>query len=233
MKYDFRLGITKPFPCNYLPKKEERLLLVIDSIEKDSDQYDWLMYQGFRRSGSQVYRPHCEQCNRCQSIRVRVPDFTPSKSQKRLYKKNKNYSIRITDQSAEHYYELYERYINTLHQDGAMYPATREQYQGFVFSSVCHFVFLEIYDGEKLVSVAVTDVLPSALSAVYTFYDPDYRKQSMGMFSILCQLEYAKKINKPYLYLGYQIDECQKMNYKNKFLPHERLVGNRWQLINK
>lgn len=233
MIYDFRLGISKEFPCNYLDDQQERLLVVIDDLTDNKSGYDFLMHQGFRRSGEQVYRPHCVNCNACNSLKVMVDEFLPSKSQKRLLKKNNHFTVSVKTTPSANYYSLFERYINTLHSDGAMYPASKEQFNNFLFTEICHQQFIEIYDENKLVSVAVTDELPSALSAVYTFYDPDYRKQALGMYSILKQIEIAKDLGKTFLYLGYQIDDCQKMNYKNKFYPHQRLIANQWHIINK
>ncbi|WP_448211608.1 arginyltransferase [Colwellia sp. MEBiC06753] len=229
----FKLGISKEFPCNYLPDKNERLIIVIDDLTKQTDDYDYLMHQGFRRSGDQVYRPHCRTCNQCQSIRVCTDLFKPTKSQKRLLKKNQQFSTCVTEHAKPEYYSLFETYINTLHSDGAMYPASEEQYNNFIFTDIAKQLFLEIYDENKLISVAVTDVLPNAISAIYTFYHPAYRKQALGIYSILQQIALAKTMKKPFVYLGYQIDECQKMNYKAKFFPHHRLINNQWQIVNK
>ena len=228
---EFRLGISKEFPCNYIPGNQERLLIVVDKLHGQANRYDYLMHQGFRRSGEQVYRPFCTSCQACQSIKVMVQEFTPSKSQKRSLKKNQHLRLEQSRTPKEAYYPLFERYINTLHSDGAMYPASPEQYQSFLFTHVCQQYFIELYDGDKLISVAVTDELPSALSAVYTFYDPNYRKSGLGIYSILQQIHVARALGKEFLYLGYQIDDCQKMNYKTKFYPYQRLYNNQWHIV--
>ncbi len=233
MGMNFQLGITQEFPCSYLPNQQERLLVATDPRLHDKEHYSWLMSQGFRRSGDQIYRPHCQHCNACQSLRVLAKQFKPSKSQKRIIKKNQAFSIIVSNELKNDYYALYERYISEIHTDGAMYPPSPEQYKSFLKTYSFEQIFIEIYDETELISVAVTDVLEQALSAVYTFYHPDYRKNSLGMFSILSQIEITKQIGKDYLYLGYQIDRCQKMNYKNQFYPHEILYQNSWQLRNK
>lgn len=233
MTSDFKLGITKPFPCNYLPEQEERLLIAVDDRFHDEKHYTWLMGQGFRRSGEQLYRPHCEHCTACQSLRVMVNEFRASKSQKRLLKKNRSFRLNVSEQIKEIYYPLYERYINEIHKDGAMYPASQDQFDGFLNSSICPILFIEIWDAETLISVAVTDNLNDSLSAVYTFYDPDYKTSGLGVFSILKQIELAAKYGKSFLYLGYQIDDCKKMNYKNRYYPHQRLINQTWQIVNK
>ncbi|WP_286267526.1 arginyltransferase [Thalassotalea atypica] len=233
MTQDFKLGITQEFPCNYLSNKNERLLIAVDERFHDQSHYNWLMHQGFRRSGDQIYRPHCQACTACHSLRVMCELFTPSKSQKRLLKKNAQFNIKISDTVQDNYYPLYEQYINTIHSDGAMYPATKEQFAGFVNCTVCPVRYIEIWDSNKLISVAVTDELKDGLSAVYTFYDPTYRQSGLGVYSILKQIETSVNLQKPFLYLGYQIDDCKKMNYKNKYFPHQRLINQTWQIINK
>jgi len=233
MSEDFKLGITESFECNYLPNQLERLLVATDPRLQDSKHYAWLMAQGFRRSGEQIYRPHCINCSACQSIRVLVNDFKCSKSQKRNIKRNNQYRIEISSQQKDLYYPLYEQYINTIHTDGSMCPANYEQFESFIKSKVTQQIFLEIWDDQKLISVAIIDVLSNALSAVYTFYHPRYRNKAIGIFSILMQLKLAIEQKKMYLYLGYQIDDCQKMNYKNKYHPFQRLISDKWHTVNK
>ena len=224
-------GVTRDFPCSYLTDQQEKLLIAVDERLHTPKNYGWLMANGFRRSGDQIYRPNCPTCNACQSVRVITDEFVPSKSQKRLLKKNKEFAIEVSNDFSSNYYPLFETYINTLHTDGSMYPASIEQFHSFLKCNLSPQLFLEIWHQGELVSVAVTDVLPNSLSAVYTFYQPSYRKQSMGMYSILQQIELCKTLAKPYLYLGYQIDDCQKMNYKTKFNPYQRFINNNWQTV--
>jgi len=233
MSINFQLGITQTFPCNYLPNQHERLLVATDERLQNGEHYAWLMAQGFRRSGDQIYRPHCELCSACKSLRILANDFTPSKSQKRNMKKNIHFKIKVSHQQKSTYYSLYENYINTLHQDGSMYPATVDQYNSFIDCHITQQLYLEIWYEQQLISVAVTDVLKDALSAVYTFYHPDYNRHGLGVFSILSQLALAKEMKKEFLYLGYQIDDCKKMNYKNRYFPHQVLSENYWHTVNK
>tara|TARA_R110000744_G_C19227317_1_gene547762 strand:+ start:267 stop:968 length:702 start_codon:yes stop_codon:yes gene_type:complete len=233
MSVNYKLGITKPFPCNYLPEQEERLLIAIDSNLHNSEHYGWLMQQGFRRSGNDIYRPHCIACQACQSLRVLVKDFMPSKSQKRLLKRNHSFSVTVSKEIKASYYPLYERYINTIHRDGSMFPASNAQFQSFTDNDITEQCYVEIWHDDRLISVAVTDEIPDGLSAVYTFYHPNYRKHGLGVFSILQQIEIAAQLKREFLYLGYQIEECNKMNYKNRYSPHQILVENQWQTVNK
>lgn len=236
----YQLGISKTFPCNYLPEEEERLLIAVDDRLHTPDKYEWLMTQGFRRSGDQSYRPHCPNCSACHSVRVQVQNFIPSKSQKRSLKRNKHFNILQSSHLKDNYYPLFENYINTLHHDGSMFPASFEQFQGFLSSNLTKQLFIETWEPasdeheeDKLICVAVTDVLTHGLSAVYTFYHPDYRANGLGVFSILTQLRLCDEMNLPFLYLGYQIDECKKMNYKNRYFPFERFIDGQWHLNTK
>ena len=233
MNENLKFGITGNFDCNYLPEQKERLLVAVDERLHNSQHYSWLMHEGFRRSGDQIYRPHCLQCHACQSLRVLAQEFIPSKSQKRLLKKNQHFKVKFSDSIQDNYYPLYESYINTLHSDGSMYPANYQQYANFITCNITKQLFMEVWDQDKLISVAVTDDLADALSAVYTFYDPSYRKSGLGVFSILKQIEQTQILNRKYLYLGYQIDDCPKMNYKNRFFPYEKFVEHNWVLVKK
>lgn len=228
-----KFGITTPFTCSYLPEQDERLLVFMSDQPPTISEYDLLIGAGFRRSGTQVYRPHCGTCNACESIRLPVNLFTPSKSQKRILKRNQDLIILVSSTDKPEYYPLYESYINQRHNDGSMYPATKEQYQGFVLSPWDKALFIEFHTEDELIGVAVTDNLVTSLSALYTFFKPEERQRSLGIFAILQQIALAKSLNKPFLYLGYQIDSCQKMSYKQNFLPHERFFNDKWQLITK
>jgi arginine-tRNA-protein transferase len=233
----FKVGITKTFPCSYLPDEEECLLIAVDERLQNKHSYSLLMMEGFRRSGEQSYRPHCPTCNACQSLRVLIDDFKPSKSQKRSLKRNANFIIKHSDQIKKSYYPLYENYINTFHQDGSMYPASVQQFESFISSKLTSQLFIETWSvvggKEQLICVAVTDVLTNGLSAVYTFYHPDFKSHGLGRFSILTQIDLCRQMQLPYLYLGYQIDDCKKMNYKNSYYPHERFISQEWNLFTR
>lgn len=229
-----KFGLTQPFNCSYLPDKDEQLLVYAEEDQDLSLRYGQLIQAGFRRSGNLIYRPHCPQCQACQSLRIPVNEFTPSRSQRRLLAKNKYLQTCLTTTPHSGYYPLYAHYINTRHKDGSMYPASVEQYTGLIECSWKPPVFIEAYQDDELVAVAITDDIEQqdglhAFSALYTFFTPELAHASMGTWMILQQIEHAKQKGYHYLYLGYQIDDCQKMNYKTKFLPHERFFENKWQ----
>lgn len=192
-----------------------------------------MLAHGFRRSGEQIYRPNCPACAACQSIRIPVGEFQPSKSQKRVRSKNKSIQTQISRVHRDEYYDLYENYINTRHSDGGMYPASIEQYHQFLFSTWMDPMFIEFREDDKLVMVAVVDEMKNALSALYTFFDPEYADRSPGTFAILEQIRRAELMEKEFIYLGYQIDECRKMNYKSNFYPHERHQGDGWKQVSR
>lgn len=230
---ELRVGLTAAFPCSYLEDKQEQLIMLIDPEIHARQHYPALMSIGFRRSGDQVYRPQCENCNSCESLRIRCNDFILSKSQKRLLNKNKRFTTIESNVPKKSYYALYERYINEVHKDGVMYPAKQDQFESFMSCSWGDIIFIEIYDQKKLISVSITDQLcsdnSSAWSAFYCFYDPDYQHSSLGKYAVLQQLDLAKKQKITFLYLGYYIHNCQKMNYKNQFNPHQRFINQQWK----
>ncbi|MBF7072581.1 arginyltransferase [Glaciecola sp. MH2013] len=228
-----KFGITQAFDCSYLPDKKEQLLVCVEPKETLSDIFSQLTQSGFRRSGEQIYRPHCNNCSACQSIRVISRAFSPSKSQKRVLSKNRDIQIKISDHDNPDYYPLYERYINEVHNDGAMFPATYEQYTSFVNCEWNQPLFIEGYIKDELIGVAVTDVLDDGYSALYTFFNPELSARSLGTFFILQQIALCAQQDKAYLYLGYQIDDCRKMNYKKNFYPTERFIHDKWVLSPK
>lgn len=224
------VGISHEFPCGYLPEQKEKLLVITDARVRTAEHYNTLLTLGFRRSGEEIYRPQCSACNACQSLRLPVASFSASPSQKRVAKKaGQRITLRVTQTAAAEYYPLYARYITARHRNGSMYPPNEEQYRQFVFCSWTKQYFLEGYIDKQLCLVAVTDDTDDALSAIYTFYDPAISGISLGTWAILQQIKLADELNKQWLYLGYQIDACPAMNYKQRFCPHQRLSGANWQ----
>lgn len=220
---------TTSHPCSYLPGKIAVTLFVDPKSEVDTHLYSELSDLGFRRSGSYVYRPHCRSCKACVPVRLPVNEFTPTRQQKRVWKKNQDIEVReVSPAFREEHYTLYERYINERHADGDMYPPSTEQFHSFLTSDWSKTCFYEFRVEGKLVAVAVTDIMENGLSAVYTFYDPDEEKRSLGTFAILWQMEACKQQDLSYLYLGYWIKNSPKMNYKVGFRPIELLINSEW-----
>lgn len=223
-----KFGLSTVFPCGYLDQEEEQLLVYIDQEPLSPFLYSALQNQGFRRSEDQVYKPHCPNCNACESIRISPYSFRPSKSQKRVLNKGKEFTLRFSDEVKPEYYPLFECYVNEKHKNGVMYPASPEQLQSFTQCSWMEQLYIELYHQQQLVAVAITDVTPDSLSAVYTFYHPEYHKYSLGSLMILHQLNLVKQLDKSWLYLGYYIGQCNKMNYKTKFMPYQVRKSSTW-----
>lgn len=227
-----RIGLSQPFECSYLPDRQEQLLVILDPSCYSSIKFESLLGLGFRRSGNQIYRPHCPICSACSSVRVLADEFMPTKSQKRKLNKAKNrFEVKYSQVEREQYYPLYSKYISLRHQDGSMYPPDKSQFQSFLFCSWLTITFIELWDQDNLVAVAVTDCMDNAISAIYTFFDPDYEHFSLGTVMILQQLKFAKQQHKQFVYLGYQIDECDKMKYKTQFLPAQKQLNDQWVAI--
>ncbi|MGD8109041.1 arginyltransferase [Vibrio sp. TRT 17S01] len=223
-----RIGLTDSHPCSYLKEQQERVAVALDSAMHCASSYEVLLANGFRRSGDTVYKPHCTHCNACNALRVAVPEFFPSKSQKRLLNKASHLSWQLKETMDENWFALYSRYIEARHRDGSMYPPKEKEFAQFAMCSWLNTQFLHIYENDMLIAIAVTDILSNSASAFYTFFDPDYAL-SIGTLGVLFQLEYCRQQGKQWLYLGYQIDECSAMNYKVRFNRHQRLVNQRWQ----
>ncbi|NVK41217.1 MAG: arginyltransferase [Oceanospirillaceae bacterium] len=220
---------TPEHECSYIDGLMARTLFVDPQAIITTDAYSQLSDLGFRRSGKHIYRPHCENCQACVSVRIPVDNFKPSKSQRRLLNRNRDLRIeRVTPVLTDEHYRLYSRYIHQRHSDGDMFPPTVEQFKAFLVEGHDCSFFYEIRDGERLLSVAVTDELRRGLSAIYTFFDPDEPRRSLGTFSILTQIEQTRLLGLPYLYLGYWVKQCQKMNYKIAYRPLQLLLDGHW-----
>ena len=232
---DLQYYITPPHDCSYLPNKSARMVFLDPSHRIDVLTLSELSRTGFRRSGDFVYRPECHLCRQCLSCRVPVHEFEMNSSQKKAWKRNQDLSMRITspDQASDLHYALYERYIHERHADGDMYPPSRDQFEKFLLQSCAESFFLELWQGEDLIVVSACDLLDDGISAVYTFFDPDENRRSLGVFAILKQIEHAKKIGLRFIYLGYWVPHSYKMNYKSRYLPLELLIDGQWRRLNR
>ena len=228
------LYISSPQKCDYLTDQLAQSIFISPEIEVTPDIYEYLISVGFRRSGHYAYRPHCSACRACISCRVNVQDFKPSKSQRRLLVKNKDLLFRAVKAAfSQEHYDLYLRYQAYKHPGGSMEKFGTKEYQAFLCESFGNTLIYETYLENTLVAVSVTDVFSEALSAVYTFFDPDYSARSLGTYSVLQQIKATQAFEKKHLYLGYYIKDSVKMSYKANFRPIEMLIEGRWRSYNK
>ena len=229
---EIKLYATHPHPCSYFDDREAKTIFIDPDMTPSPALYSELSRRGFRRSGNHIYRPDCNRCRECIASRVPVALFSPTRSQRRSIKRNADLSTKIFSAPSEESYALYERYINGRHRDGDMFPPSREQFNSFLGPSNATTEYVHFYLGDDLVAVAVTDVLDDGLSAIYTFYDPEFSRRGLGVYGILWQISEAKSRNLPYIYLGYWIRDCQKMSYKTDYRPIELLINSRWVRLN-
>ncbi|MGF1763428.1 arginyltransferase [Aliivibrio kagoshimensis] len=222
-----QVGLTQPHQCNYLAHQQERLAVVMDLPWHSKAGYEILLASGFRRSGETIYTPKCEQCSACQSLRVDCLHFSPSKSQKRVSKQIQHFDFVLKKELDSHWFELYEHYIAARHQSGSMFPANKAQFLTFIDNQWLAPRYLHIYEDDKLIAVAITDVVDNAMSALYTFFDTSH-PLSMGTAAILLQIKIAQQLDIKWLYLGFQIDECAAMSYKVRYKPNQKLVNGEW-----
>jgi arginyl-tRNA--protein-N-Asp/Glu arginylyltransferase len=225
-----RLFVTPPHDCSYFASRQARTLFADPEIAFGDGLYQLLLQRGFRRSGSHIYRPDCSDCQACVSLRIDVEQWRPRRNQRRAWN-------RVADQlqitalppsfNPEHF-QLYHRYINSRHGDGDMANPTQADYLKFLVSDWCSTGFVEFRLQGQLVAVAVTDYLPDSLSAVYSFFDPRQAGLSPGMLCVLWQIQEARRLQLPHLYLGYWIEDCRKMRYKNSYRPNQHYINGDW-----
>ena len=224
------LFLSQEHDCSYLPDKSASIIYFDPSEEADIPVYQWLVDRGFRRSGNHIYRPACPSCHACLPLRLPADMFQPSRSQRRCWKRN-SLDITVFDRPAEfkqEQFDLYQRYAKARHDDGNMADFSPNEYMDFLSSSWSETRFFEFRIDSRLVAVAISDLLPDGLSSTYTFYEPELSHLGLGVFCLLWQIDEVKKRGLQWLYPGYWIKECKKMNYKDKFRPIEAWSNNQW-----
>lgn len=220
---------TPPHDCNYLPGRQAVTLFADPRFRKNNRLYSALADSGFRRSGEHLYVPYCKSCSSCIPVRILVNEFVPSRRQARARRRNSDLVVRkrMAEFDPEHY-ELYCRYLAARHRGGGMDNPTPDTYMEFLTSSWSDTFFYEFRDANHLLAVAAVDLMQNALSAVYTFYEPDLTDRSLGRFAILVEIDEARRMGLDWLYLGYWIRQCRKMNYKNEYQPLEYFREGEW-----
>jgi leucyl-tRNA---protein transferase len=235
--------LTAPSPCPYLPGREERKVFTHLVGERAPELNDLLTHGGFRRSQSIAYRPACETCRACVSVRVVVEEFRPTRSMRRVAERNGDLvaEMRVPVPTSEQY-SVFRGYLDSRHRDGGMADMTVLDYAMMVEDSHVETRIVEFRrrgpdsritgrGNGPLLGVALTDVLSDGLSMVYSFFDPDAGERSLGTFIILDHIARARRLGLPYVYLGYWVKGSKKMDYKGRFMPQERLTGDGWTRV--
>ena len=235
--------MTSPSPCAYLEGREERKVFTHLVGRRAPDLNDTLTLAGFRRSQTIAYRPACEGCSACISIRIPVDEFKPSRSMRRVMATNRDLIGQVQpNRATSEYYALFRDYLRTRHPEGGMADMSVMDFTLMVEDS---HVTTEIVDYRRrgpdsfingrgagpMLAAALIDVLSDGVSMVYSFYASEEDERSLGTFMILDQIERTRKRGLPYLYLGYFIEESPKMAYKARFLPQERLSIDGWHRV--
>lgn len=228
------LWLTREHTCSYFNDRLSQSAVVHPDFEMNSALYSQLIAQGFRRSGDQVYKPHCDTCQACIPSRIPVAAFQANRQQKRCLKRNTGTVATIKPAGFDPgQFALYQRYQAARHDKEDAAPISEQDYIQFLGSRWCNTWFVEFTIEQHLMAVAVVDVLQNALSAVYTFFDPDFDKYSPGTYAVLWQVEQAKQRGMEFVYLGFWIKDCRKMRYKIQYQPLEGLTGQQWQTISE
>ncbi|MEF2070935.1 arginyltransferase [Consotaella aegiceratis] len=234
--------LTAPSPCPYLRDRYERKVFTHLIGERAPELLDLLTQGGFRRSQNIAYRPACERCQACVSVRILVDEFQPTRSMRRVM--SRNHAITGNSLPASpttEQYSLFRHYLDARHASGGMSDMTVLDYAMMVEDSQVDSRMIEYRIGEAdpdaglsagdLVAAALTDVMGDGLSMVYSFYEPDVEERSLGSFMILDHIMRAKAMGLPYLYLGYWVKGSRKMDYKIRFQPQEHLRARGWELF--
>jgi leucyl-tRNA---protein transferase len=232
--------LTAPAPCPYLPGRAERKVFTHLVGERAAALNDVLTQGGFRRSQNIAYRPACEGCRACVSVRCCVDAFAMTRSMERVMRRSRDIIGAATTASpSSDQYSLFRRYLDHRHPEGGMADMSVLDYAMMVGESYVSTQLIEYrfrgpdsaFTGRgegPLIATALTDVLADGLSMVYSFYDPDYADRSLGTYMIVDHITRARKMGLPYVYLGYWVEGSPKMHYKRRFRPQEHLMARGW-----
>lgn len=231
--------VTASQPCPYLEGKVERKLFTGLLEDHGKILNDALSKQGFRRSQNVLYRPSCAGCSACLSARVRVADFEPTKSQRRVARKNATLTREgHTAWATEEQFDLFRSYLTTRHAEGGMADMDMFEFAAMIEETPIQSRIVEYFEPDpkggrrRLKAASLTDILDDGLSMVYSFFDPSLSDRSPGTYMILDHIDIAREMGLSYVYLGYWVPGSPKMDYKAKFSALEVYQGNRWVELN-
>ncbi len=220
-----QLFLTAAMPCPYLPGRQERKLFTHLTGRRATTLHYLLSENGFRRSQNLIYRPACEGCSACQSVRIRAHDFSPGARFRRVLKANEDVTAQVMKPHATaEQFGLFKRYLESRHSGGGMNQMSFVDYEYMVEDTPVQTLIVEYRrnaPGEQLIALALTDVMPDGLSMVYSFYEPELMRRSLGTMVILDHIEQVRSTGLDYVYLGYWVKDSPKMAYKAGFGPLE------------
>jgi arginine-tRNA-protein transferase len=223
--------LTSAYPCSYLSGRQARSQVATPAQLIDGAVYGELLRSGFRRSGLFTYRPRCDSCRECVPVRLPVAAFRPSRTQRRIWRRNRDLVAQLHPlRFNPAHFELYRRYQSARHSGGGMDRDSPEQFIHFLLKSNVESLLIEFRLDDVPVMVSLVDKTPVGLSSVYTFFEPSLERRSLGVFNVLWQIGLARKLDVGYLYLGYWINNCRKMAYKTNYRPLEALIDGTWRL---
>jgi arginyl-tRNA--protein-N-Asp/Glu arginylyltransferase len=232
--------LTSPAPCPYLPGRQERKVFTHLIGRRAPGLNDTLTQSGFRRSQTIAYRPACETCRACVSVRVKTNDFSLTRGLRRVQRRNGDILCEaLRPHATSEQYALFRDYVGARHYDGGMADMSMVDYQMMVEDSHVETRLYEYRlreseppdDRGRLVACCLTDILADGLSMVYSFYDPAMVERSLGAFMIIDHVARARRIGLEHLYLGYWVEGSRKMDYKARFTPQERLGMDGWKRV--
>ena len=224
---------TAPLPCPYLPGRTERKIVTELSGTEAEALHERLSRAGFRRSHNIAYAPVCPGCQACVPIRVVSEDFTPDRTQRRILRANADLTVsEMPARATAEQFTLFQRYQKHRHADGDMAAMGYYDYRAMIEDTPISTGVLEFRDAQdRLLGACLTDWLADGLSAVYSFFDTDEDKRSLGTFAVLWLIGRARSLGLPYVYLGYWVPESRKMAYKARFRPSEILMSGAWHRL--
>jgi arginyl-tRNA--protein-N-Asp/Glu arginylyltransferase len=225
-----RLLLGTEHACSYLDGRLARSVFVDPQLSLDPARYGTLLDLGFRRSGGYVYRPACSHCQQCRPARLPVAEFAPGRGQRRCARANADLRVTVEGALTEEHYALYRRYLLARHPGGGMDADDREAFHAFLSSAWGSSEIIAARDpGGRLLAGGVVDRVPHGLSAVYTWFEPGEHRRGLGTWMVLAEIERARALALPYLYLGYWVPGSPTMDYKRRFRPLEVLGPEGWR----
>jgi len=224
-----KLFETVTSECPYLEGQISASIIIDPEETVKPSLFSLVSHSGFRRSGNMLYSPKCPNCTSCVSVRIPSQLFTPSRSQKRVWKKNQDLSISIEDVSfKQEHFDLYLKYQQHRHPESSMCDTDPEKYISFINSEFSNSKFICFYLKGELIGLSVIDQFNGGISAVYTFFDPEQQQRSLGTYAILYLVKLSRLREIPYVYLGYWVDQSSKMDYKRHFKPLQGYRNRQW-----